>query len=88
MCKVNSKTLTVLYDLGASHSFISHHCVSALQLPISELLYDLLVSTPTNNPVKNSQVYVSVSLRTEDRSFVANLICLPLSELDIILGMD
>ena len=29
-CEVNGKTLTVLYDLGASYSFISYCCVSAL----------------------------------------------------------
>ena len=52
VCEVNGKTLTVLYDLGASHFFISHSCVTALQLPISAIPYDLLVSTPTNKPIK------------------------------------
>ena len=50
-CEVNDKTLTVLYDLGATHSFISHSCVTALQLSISKLPYGLLVSTPTNKPI-------------------------------------
>ena len=50
-CEVNGKTLTVLYDSSASHSFISHSCVTALQIPISELPYDLSVSTPTNEPI-------------------------------------
>ena len=31
---------------------------------------------------------MNVSLRIEGRTFTANLICLPLSGLDIILGMD
>ena len=53
-CEVNGKTLTVLYDSGATHSFISHICVTALQLPISQLPYDLLVSTPTNKPIRTS----------------------------------
>ena len=87
MCEVNGKTLTILYDLGASYSFISHICVTALQLSISELPYDLLVFTPTNKPIKTSQVCMNVSLRIEGRTFVANLICLPLFGLDIILGM-
>ena len=51
-CEVSSKTLTVLYDSGASHSFISYSCVTTLQLPISELPYDLLVTTPTNKLIK------------------------------------
>ena len=87
-CEVSGKTLTVLYDSGASHSFISHSCVTTLQMPIFELPYDLLVSTPTNKPIKTSQICVNVSLRIEGRIFGTNLIYLPLSGLDIILGRD
>ena len=87
-CKVNGKVLTVLYDSGTSHSFISHDCMSVLQLPISKLHYDLLVSTPTNKPIKTSQACMNASLRIEGRTSVANLIYLPLSGFDIILGMD
>ena len=29
-CEVNGKILTVLYDSGASHSFVSRDCMSAL----------------------------------------------------------
>ena len=29
-CEVNNKTLTVLYDSGATHSFISHNCATVL----------------------------------------------------------
>ena len=57
-CEVNGMTLTVLYGLGATHSFISRSFVIALQLSISKLPYDLLASTPTNKPIKTSQVCV------------------------------
>ena len=59
-CEVNGKTLIVLYDLGAIYSFISRDCVTKLQLPISELPYDLLVSISTNKPVKTSQVCMNL----------------------------
>ena len=85
---MNGKILTILYDLGASHSFIYHDCMSALQLPISELPYELLVSTPTNEPIRTNHISMNVSLQIGGRTFTANLICLPLSRLDIILGMD
>ena len=85
---MNGKALVVLYDSGASHSFISHSCVSALQFPISKLPNDLLVSTPTNKPIKTSQICKNASLRIEGRIFVGNLIYLPLFGLNIILGMD
>ena len=87
-CEVDGKILTVLYDLGAYHSFVSRDCMSALQMPISELPYDLLVSTPTNEPIKTNHICMKVSLRIDGRTFTANLICLPLTGLDIILGMD
>ena len=74
VCEVSSKTLIVLYDSRASHSFISHSHVTTIQLLISELYYDLLVSTPTNKSIKTSQVSVNISLRIECRTFVANLI--------------
>ena len=87
-CEVNGKVLTVLFDSGASHSFISCDCMSALKLLVSELPYDLLVSTPTNKPIKTNHICINVSLRIEGRTFAGNLICLPLSRLDIILSMD
>ena len=87
-CEVNGKILTVLYDSGASHSFISHDCMSALQLPLSELPYELLVSTPTNEPIRTNHICMIVSLLIGGRTFTANLTCLPLSGLDIILGTD
>ena len=54
MCEVNGRTLNVLYDSGATHSFISRNCVTTLQLLIFELPYDLLVSTPTSKPIITS----------------------------------
>ena len=82
---MNSKTLIVLYDLGATHSFISPDHLTKLQLPISELPYNLSVSTPTNKPVRTSQVCMNILFQIEGRTLVANLICLPLSGLDTIL---
>ena len=63
MCEVNSRTLTVLYDLGATHTFISYGCMTTLRLPVSELPYDLLVSTPTNKPIRTSQVCMNLLLQ-------------------------
>ena len=87
-CEVNGRTLTVLYDSKATPSFISHDCVDRLGLPMSELPYVLIVSTPAGKPVKTCQCCVNCCFEIDGRSFVANLICLPLSGLDLILGMD
>ncbi|XP_027337292.1 uncharacterized protein LOC113850992 [Abrus precatorius] len=52
-CIIKGRLLDVLFDLGATHSFISVDCVKSLNL-----------------------------------EFEVDLICLPLSQLDVILGMD
>jgi len=40
------RSLHVLYDFGATHSFVSESKVVQLGLPMRELQYDLMVSTP------------------------------------------
>ena len=59
-CEVNGRTLTILYDSGATHSFIFCDYVTTLQLPIFELPYDLLVSTPMNKLIRTSQVCMNL----------------------------
>lgn len=46
-CLIASRLLTVLYDSSASQAFISYDCAKQLNLPISPLLFDLIVSTAT-----------------------------------------
>jgi len=45
-CLIAGKSRCVLYDFGATHSFVSESCVHELGLPVSELQFDLVVSTP------------------------------------------
>lgn len=71
---MNSKALTVLYDSSATYSFISLDCVNKLQLPVSQLPYDLLVSTPTDRPIRASQVCMKLHFRIDDKIFVADLV--------------
>ena len=84
---MNGGTLTVLYNSGC-HTFISHNCVTTLQLPVSELPYNLLASTPTTKLIRISQVCTNFLFPIEGKTFVANLICLLLFDLDMILGVD
>ncbi|XP_020236969.1 uncharacterized protein LOC109816383 [Cajanus cajan] len=50
--------------------------------------FDLVVETPTNGPVTTSLVCLKCPLTVSDKQFLVDLICLPLSQLDVILGMD
>jgi len=62
--------------------------VRELGLPVCELQFDLVVSTPTSGLVRTSSVCSRCSVEVEGRVYKVNLICLPLQGLDVILGMD
>ena len=80
----------MLYDYGATHSFISYDYVNRLELglSVSELPYMLIVSTPAGKLVKTCHCCLNCLFQIDGRSFVVNLICLLLSGLDLILGVD
>ena len=84
--EIKGKTLTLLYDSGATYSFISFDC--AHDLPVSDLPYVLVVSIPTDELVKTSQACLRCHFKISDRTFIVVLICLHLSGIDVILGMD
>ena len=78
----------VLFDSGASHSFISNACVGRLGLEVCDLGCELVVSTPTSRQVTTNSSCDGCSIEVAGRRFKVNLICLPLEDLDVILGMD
>jgi len=78
----------VLFDSDATHSFISCLCVGKLKLSVSSLNKDLVVETPTSGSVLTFDVCLNCSVEISGRIFLIDLICLPLSEIDVILGMD
>jgi len=88
MCFIKEKTLNVLYDSGATKSFISSYCVKHLNMSTSFLKTTLVVSTPTNDSIITNKVCLDYPLFIKNRKFLVNFICLPLSELDVIFGMD
>ncbi|XP_027351230.1 uncharacterized protein LOC113862339 [Abrus precatorius] len=87
-CIIKYRLLDVLFDSGATYSFISVDCMRCLELPLSELSCDVIVSTSMGKPVATSFVCLGCPVMVHGRSFSIDLICLPLSQLDIILGMD
>ena len=87
-CVITGKSACVLYDSGATHSFVSKTCVQRLGLPVCELQCDLVVSTPASSLVRTSSLCARCPMEVEGRRYKVNLICLPLQELEVILGMD
>ena len=75
MCLVSCKLLSVLFDSGATHSFISDDCVKHLQLTVSSLPHSLVVSTPTNSSLITSSVCLKCPIIVENRKFFVDLVC-------------
>ena len=71
--------LVMLYDSGATHSFIVRACVEKLSLPMSSLKVDLLVNTPTSGSVLTSDVCLRCPVSLSERQFLIDLVVLPLS---------
>ncbi|XP_057444030.1 uncharacterized protein LOC130736202 [Lotus japonicus] len=87
-CVIAETSLMVLFDSGATHSFIAEECVKKLGLLTAELPFDLVVTTPAADRLVTRTACLQCPLIYEDRKFFANLVCLGLKELDVILGMD
>ncbi|XP_048493229.1 uncharacterized protein LOC125493759 [Beta vulgaris subsp. vulgaris] len=82
-----SHSVTVLFDSGASHSFISSKVVESLKLESPESV-SLDVSIPSGEVRKGSKVFKGVPLTILGIEFSSDLIEFDLKDLDVILGMD
>ncbi|XP_027337198.1 uncharacterized protein LOC113850873 [Abrus precatorius] len=87
-CIIKGRLLDVLFDSGATHSFIFVDCVKSLNLYVTELPCNVVVTTPTGKPVVMSWVCLGCAMMVHGKEFEVDLICLPLSQLDVILGID
>jgi hypothetical protein len=77
----------VLFDYGASHSFISAAYVGKHNLPLALLRCQMIVSSPGGD-MPARQLCPKVNLKKREVDFVANLIVLESKGIDVILGMD
>ncbi|XP_017426237.1 uncharacterized protein LOC108334815 [Vigna angularis] len=64
-CLVYGRSCCVLYDSGATHSFISKVCVGKLGLEVREMQFDLVVSTPAAGEVRTSTMCVRCPIEVE-----------------------
>jgi hypothetical protein len=87
MFLASSHPATVLFDSGASHSFISSSFVVRHQLPITIMKQTMLVSSP-GGELRTRHICPAISITIRGVDFLANLIVLDSKGIDIILGMD
>ena len=87
-CFIHNTPLVAIIDTGVTHSFISVDCVKRLGLVPSTLNQRMTIETPSIGSVVTSLACLNCPLTIFDRDFGVDLICLPLSNLDVILGMN
>lgn len=87
MCFINGVSLIIVIDIGATHLFISLDCVNKLNLELSSIIRSMVIDTLTNGSVTISLVCLNCPLTIYSKDFGVDLICLPLSQLDVILRM-
>ncbi|XP_054816939.1 uncharacterized protein LOC129316544 [Prosopis cineraria] len=80
--------IDAMFDSGATHSFISDDCAKRLNLHVLEMPFAMNVSTSTGVSTRTSQACLKLELKFGDRVSMIDLISLPLSGIDVIVGMD
>jgi hypothetical protein len=87
MLLASSHPATILFDSGASHSFVSSSFVAKHSLPIATMKHTMLVSTP-GGEMRTKHICPAVSISIRGADFPSNPILLDSKGIDIILGMD
>jgi len=87
-CFIYSISLIAIIDIGATHCFIAADCASKLGLVMSSMNGEMVVETPAKGSVTTSLVCLKCPLSIFGRDFTVDLVCLPLSGMDVILGMN
>jgi hypothetical protein len=84
---LNECPITILFDLGASHDFMSSTCAKKVRLSLVASRAPYVISTP-GSQVDANQVAQKVPLELSGRIFSTNLIILSGQGIDVILGMS
>ncbi|GKV15510.1 hypothetical protein SLEP1_g26297 [Rubroshorea leprosula] len=85
---VNSDYAHVLFDSGASHSFIARSYVLKRALPVDTSDCELHVDTPLGGVMTTREMCRTIDIYIDGRQLSASLFVLDISDFDIILGMD
>jgi hypothetical protein len=84
---INDNNAIVLFDSGASHSFVAANFVQKYNLPLSMLKNQMIVSSHGRD-MHARHVCPKVNILISGVEFIANLIVLESKGIDVILGMD
>jgi hypothetical protein len=86
MFPVDSHTAEVLFDTGATHSFITASWVEAHNLPITTMSTPIQIDS-AGGRIRTDSICLNVSVEIRGIAFPANLIVMGTQGIDVILGM-
>jgi hypothetical protein len=84
---IDYKPVIILFDSGATHSFISNKCVARVGFDPCQAQGSYMISTP-GGKVGSNQLIRFVPIQLGSKVIKTDLVLLPLEGMDIILGMD
>ncbi|KAA3470460.1 hypothetical protein EPI10_016169 [Gossypium australe] len=79
---------TALIDIGSTHSYVACTVSGTLGMPFEFADREMLVISPLGQFVVVNKLFRNVPLEVQGMVFPADLMELPFSEFDLILGMD
>ncbi|KAL8148644.1 hypothetical protein AgCh_005853 [Apium graveolens] len=85
---LNSVSANVLFDSGATKSFISKDFTRKLRVKAEPLIEPLQVEIANHEVIPVNQIHPACELGIGEQSFSVDLIPFKLGEFDVILGMD
>ena len=88
MLQMNDYQMHVLFDSGATHSFIANKSVTKLSKETKRVDKGFIIRTPLGETVETNLVFEGVGININGCELEAYLIPLELSDFNIILGMN
>ncbi|GAU10058.1 hypothetical protein TSUD_423720, partial [Trifolium subterraneum] len=87
-CFIHDTPLIAIIDTGATHSFISRDCMKRLNIPVYEMSGCMNIETPASGSVITRLVCRNCPVSVFGIHFGMDLVCIPLSGIDVIFGMN
>jgi hypothetical protein len=87
MFYINVIPATILFDFGATHSFMSARYANTNEIPLLNMRKPMIVITP-KGPIEANHMTRRLTLTIMGREFGATAIILETSSIDMILGMS
>jgi hypothetical protein len=87
MFYINAIPATILFDSGATHSFMSARYANTNEIPLLNMRKPMIVITPKGHIEENHMTH-RLTLTVMEREFGVTAIILEASSIDLILSMS